>query len=334
MQFYLFGDPSRKMGFRQRGAGLVYVLLSFSHVLTTIALLAIPVSLWSGSPLVVYPTDDSLRNLLALAIASVMSEWVDDLVVSLVTGYRVAVAEGHATYWIAPCKFTPICEAGASTNSLQDHAITLIGAFLPSWVQKKKFSFTPSGSSDGKSERDSTGVSPMFQRLADMFWDSKIFLHLIYFTVCSIGVARSAILVAQHEHDANNPLIKDIILHLGWPPLLWMVCLNSIAIPIRYAFLPPTIPQREQLLKRDPVLRASYPQSDQSSPENSLALSQDVVYSFCMVYVLGLLTYAWNMSVSSCPPNLSYNGDILGYPTSYPVDPRRSMADLGAAVGL
>ena len=118
MQFYLFGDPSRKMGLRQRGAGIVYVLLSFCHVLTTIALLAIPVSLWSGSPLVVCPNEDSFRSLLALAIASVMSEWVDDLVVSLVTGYRVAVAEGHATYWIAPCKFTSVCETEASTNSL------------------------------------------------------------------------------------------------------------------------------------------------------------------------------------------------------------------------
>ena len=118
MRFYLFGDPSRRMGFRQRSAGLVYVLLSFSNILTTIALLAIPVSLWSGSSLIVYPNEDSLRSLLALAVASVMSEWVDDLVVSLVTGYRVAVAEGHATYWIAPCKFTPICETRASTNSL------------------------------------------------------------------------------------------------------------------------------------------------------------------------------------------------------------------------
>ena len=64
------------------------------------------------------PNGDSLRNLLALAIASIMSEWVDDLVVSLVTGYRVAVAEGHATYWIAPCKFTPVRETEASTNGL------------------------------------------------------------------------------------------------------------------------------------------------------------------------------------------------------------------------
>lgn len=167
-----------------------------------------------------------------------------------------------------------------------------------------------------------------------MFWDSKIFLHLIYFTVCSIGVARSAVMVAQHEHNADSPLFKDIILHLGWPPLLWIVCLNSIAIPIRYAFVPPTVPQREQLLKRDPVLRASYPQTQESGPEYSLMLSQDVVYTFCMLYVLGLLIYAWNMSVSSCPANLSYNGNILGYPMGFPENPTKSMADIGATVGL
>ena len=174
----------------------------------------------------------------------------------------------------------------------------------------------------------------MFQRLPAMFWDSKIFLHLIYFTVCSIGVARSAVMVAQHEHNADNPWTKDIILHLGWPPLLWIVCLNSIAIPIRYAFVPPTVPQREQLLKRDPVLRASYPQTQRSGPEYSLIFSQDMVYSFCMVYVLGLLTYAWNMSVSSYPPNLSYHGTILGHSMSFTEDPIRSMADMGATVGL
>ena len=106
MRFYLFGDPSRKMGIRQRGAGLVYVLLSLANVLTTISLLAIPASLWSGHPLIVYPAEEDLRTLLTLAIACVTSEWVDDLIVSLVTGYKVAMAEGHAVYWIAPCNST------------------------------------------------------------------------------------------------------------------------------------------------------------------------------------------------------------------------------------
>ena len=177
----------------------------------------------------------------------------------------------------------------------------------------------------------------MFQRLADMFWDSKIYLHLIYFAVCSVGIARNALLMSQHAHDRENPLMKDILIHLGWPPLLWLVALNSIAIPIRYALLPPTIPQRAQLLKRDPVLRASYPHSQASCAETTLVFSQDAVYTACMVYVLGLLTYAWNMSVS-CPgtANISYSGNMPNYLNMghYHLDPARSIADIAATAGL
>ena len=117
MRFYLFGEPSSQMGIRQRFAGLIYTLLSFTNVLTTLALLAIPVSLWSGHPVVVYPSDRDLRNLLGLAFACVTSEWLDDCVVSLVTGYRIAVAEGHASYWIAPCECLSYMRAIASANA-------------------------------------------------------------------------------------------------------------------------------------------------------------------------------------------------------------------------
>ena len=91
------------MSIRQRLAGLIYSLLSIINILTTIALLAIPASLWSGRSLVVYPDEAALRTLVGLAIACVITEWLDDCVVSLITGYRIAVAEGHAAYWIAPC---------------------------------------------------------------------------------------------------------------------------------------------------------------------------------------------------------------------------------------
>ena len=104
MRFYLFGEPSGKMAIRQRFAGLIYTLLSVTNIITTLALLAVPVSLWSGRPLVVYPGEEDLRTLLGLAIACLTSEWLDDCVVSLLTGYRIAVAEGHAAYWKAPCE--------------------------------------------------------------------------------------------------------------------------------------------------------------------------------------------------------------------------------------
>jgi hypothetical protein len=84
--------------------GLIYTILSFSNVSTTIALLIAPVPLLSGYPLVLYSTKDELRILLRLVFVCMASEWLDDCIVALITGYRIAMCEGHAAYWISPCE--------------------------------------------------------------------------------------------------------------------------------------------------------------------------------------------------------------------------------------
>lgn len=103
-------------------------------------------------------------------------------------------------------------------------------------------------------------------------------------------------LVFGRQHPTAEPWTKAFLVHLGWPPVLWLVCLNSVAIPVKYALLPPTIPNREQLLKRDPVLRASYPRDVQGETE-TLLLGQDVCYSVCMAYVLVLVGAVWYLHV-------------------------------------
>lgn len=105
MRFYLWGEPSNKMTFRQRMMGLIYTVLSFSNISTTIALLIGPFTLLSGYPLVAYSTEDELRVLLRLVFVCMVSEWLDDCIVALITGYRIAMCEGHAAYWISPCEF-------------------------------------------------------------------------------------------------------------------------------------------------------------------------------------------------------------------------------------
>ena len=79
-------------------------------------------------------------------------------------------------------------------------------------------------------------------------------------TVCGVGVAWSIASFVQHHHATTTSLMTDLLVHIAWPPVLWLVTFNSFVIPIRYAFRPPTIPNHAQLLKRDPVLRVSYPQ--------------------------------------------------------------------------
>ena len=84
----------------------------------------------------------------------------------------------------------------------------------------------------------------------------------------------------------------DIVIRIAWPPVLLLVCLNSFTVPIRYTFRPHSIPNRAQLLKKDPVRRASYPDEVQEAGEDQFLGSQAICYSLSMVYVFGLLIYS------------------------------------------
>ncbi len=177
-----------------------------------------------------------------------------------------------------------------------DHAVALIRAFMPSWIERKTFEFTSSGSDkSGMNERDINMRPPLSQRLLDSLWGSKVGFHLLYVTICMYGFAWSIASILGRHHDTTTSLMIDLLVHIGWPPVLWLVTFNSFLIPIRYAFLPPSIPNHAQLLKRDPVLRASYPKKVKESQDQKLSLDQDIVYSLCMTYGLGLFISTWYM---------------------------------------
>lgn len=104
MRFYLYGERARRMGLRQRLIGLIYVLLSLCNILTTIGMGTLLIAISTKKSLVFYSDSSQLRRLIQLVCACVITEWLDDCVVALITGYRIAISEGHVNFWIAPCK--------------------------------------------------------------------------------------------------------------------------------------------------------------------------------------------------------------------------------------
>lgn len=105
MRFYLYGDNPRLMGLRQRAVGLVYVLLSLCHILTTMGMATLLIALSTGKELVLYDTNSELRRLEQLIGACLIADWLDDCIVAIITGYRIAISEGHFNCWIAPCEY-------------------------------------------------------------------------------------------------------------------------------------------------------------------------------------------------------------------------------------
>ena len=50
-----------------------------------------------------------------------------------------------------------------------------------------------------------------------------------------------------------------MITHAWWPPLTWLFLATSIWTPIAYAINPPSVPDREELLNRDPKTGIAHP---------------------------------------------------------------------------
>jgi hypothetical protein len=50
-----------------------------------------------------------------------------------------------------------------------------------------------------------------------------------------------------------------LITHAWWPPVTWIFLSSSMWTPIAYAINPPTVPDREELLNRDPKTYIAHP---------------------------------------------------------------------------
>ncbi len=115
----------------------------------------------------------------------------------------------------------------------------------------------------------------------------------MYILLCTVGLAHSCYAIIQRPRDGYESLSMDFVLRMAWPPVLWLVCMNSFTIPIRCAFRPPSIPNRSQLLKKDPVRRALCPDEVKDPGEDQTFGDHTLYYSLTMVYVISLFVYSF-----------------------------------------
>ena len=118
----------------------------------------------------------------------------------------------------------------------------------------------------------------------------------MYILLCAAGLVRIFSAIVKSPHDGFVSLLMDLVVRMAWPPVLWLVCLNSFAVPIRCAFRPPSIPNRSQLLKKDPVRRAAYPSGVHEAGEDQTFGSQTMCYTLVIIYVASLLLYSFTTS--------------------------------------
>ncbi|KAK5118772.1 hypothetical protein LTR85_007978 [Meristemomyces frigidus] len=262
----LWGERSRHANLKEKLAGLTFDLRQLVQVPLALSSIMIPFALLSGYPLVIFTTAEQLRWLIRLIVIWMFSHWSHQGVMGAIAGcgnkfhdIRAPSYDSEMEQWLSPY---------------------IITAFIRSFILPKALGggpvgFKASGSlSSPLNERNATARAPLHRRLYVMLVVYQAWIHLFFVLACLAGVGLAFARVYTHGrvgsvyinvlppmHTVRDQLVY-LITRIGWPPLFWLQYVNSALTPLVYAVWPPTVPDREALLVRDPKTNVAYPTAE------------------------------------------------------------------------
>lgn len=243
LKFCLWGDAVRQMTAAQRFSGFLYATLSVYTLLLTASLFAIPVILLWGKRLVAFATEEQLRWLIWACFAATISNRLCEMALFIPAGYHTGQRGSRYQLWMSP--YIALC---------------IVRAFLlPTWLGGQTQAFKPTGSlGSALNERDPKKSKNMFVRLRVILLNYMASFHLAF-----VYVTLVAVVISSYRCFAQNSSFRDIILclitHAFWPPLTFLFICTSLWTPVSYAIDPPAMPEREELLTRDPKTGVAHP---------------------------------------------------------------------------
>ncbi|KAI7782796.1 hypothetical protein LA080_012837 [Diaporthe eres] len=275
-RFGLWGKNVKGLSWKQRLWWFYYPVRALTLPLMTLGLFTAPLFMLAGTPWVVYATDDDLKALTQASALSFISTFALKCHMSLKTGYRAHMMEQCNEIWIAPY-----------------HTITQLKTFVfPTWLGGQLLTFVPTGSIPNHLyERNAKKRASLQSRLRSILIKDGAIFHLLFVTFCAAAVI--SVIARAHqqfpEHGAQFGIY--LLTHLGWMPMQWLFSFFACLTPIFYAVFPPTVPDREELLVKDPLTGARYPKKSARGvtwvPE-LLGFEKVhiivLVYSLCVLY--------------------------------------------------
>jgi hypothetical protein len=164
-------------------------------------------------------------------------------------------------------------------------AICIIRSFLlPTWLGGQTQAFKPTGSIESAlNERFPKLRAPIYRRLWTTLVNYMASFHLAYvyfvLTVVVLSTYRCFL------KDGLKTQIMCLLTHAFWPPLAWVIVCSAFWVPITYACDPPSMPDREELLDRDPKTGIAHPKKAAKKIENSAQSAWfEIEYTFTTVY--------------------------------------------------
>ena len=243
VNFYLWGSKIKHMTTGVRLSSFLIAILSFYPLLLTVSIFAIPVILILGRPLVVFTSENQLRWLIRAAFATVISRRIVEFILYIPSGYHTGQRYARYQIWMAPYL-----------------ALALFRAFLlPKWLGGAAAPFKSTGSLGSPlNERDAASRKGMIYRLFSILIQCQAIFHLlfVYFAITGAVIATYKCFIIER---GTSRILRYLITYTWWPPVTWIFLASSIWTPIAYAINPPTVPDREELLNRDPDTGIAHP---------------------------------------------------------------------------
>lgn len=163
----------------------------------------------------------------------------------------------------------PICTTSNSELSpsetdevrAADHTITQLKTFVfPTWLGGQLLTFVPTGSIPNHlHERSAKKRAPLQSRLRSILIKDGAIFHLFFVAFCAAAVISAIARAHQRFPEHGAQFGTYLLTHLGWMPMPWLFSFFACLTPIFYAVFPPTVPDREDLLIKDPLTGARYP---------------------------------------------------------------------------
>ncbi|KAJ5899618.1 hypothetical protein N7495_004362 [Penicillium taxi] len=243
LKFCLWGDGIKMMTFAQRFSGFLYATLSLYTLLLTASLFAIPIILLWGKQLVAYANIEELHWLIWACLATTVANRICEFALFIPAGYNTGQRGSRYQLWMSP--YIALC---------------IVRSFmLPSWLGGQTQAFKPTGSLGSTlNERDPKKRRNIFIRMFVVLFNYMALFHLAFVYVTLIGVV-----ISSYRCFSINSSAKDVIIclitHAFWPPLTFLFICTSLWTPVSYAIDPPSMPEREDLLIRDPKTGVAHP---------------------------------------------------------------------------
>ncbi|KAL8771978.1 MAG: hypothetical protein Q9209_002643 [Squamulea sp. 1 TL-2023] len=212
--------------------------MSLSISINMFAMIAFPILLLTGAPLVAYSTTAQLRIMSVLFLIRFLATLLYDFLGTKAANYHLSLL-GIKVGWTIPYQFMTLVRFALSI---------VTGGGVPL--------FTPSGLNEDVNIGANVTVP---NRIKRALWGNGFIIHVAIIAALLNGVAAS--LGAASTTVGTSHVWSELFIRAAWPPvfLIWSTYLYECSIPLLYAFNPPKAMARSALMDRDPKTQLAYP---------------------------------------------------------------------------